>query len=522
MNLLLLLRNLSNPKALAIIRSYYPCAFLIPGVVLGQVIVQAVPAPLFLGIIILAIFLIITLLLRLKSYFTNVFTLTMLVGILSALPASLADLNEHGLTDSQSYIAEVYLRPRYSRTNQVTLGLLILAKLDNSSQQFSRLNTPIKVRCTTAHLPWKHSSKLAENSLIIFKARFSPLTYDFNPFSFSSSMRRRGFDATCRIRHLSVPLQRTPPLSHSIRNRLMQLVWQTGGDTQASGVLLAMTLGVRDLLTYETETAYKRIGLAHLLVVSGYHITIVYYSLYLLPLLIMVRLPVLFNRLAMTFITTIFSLVLTLGFVWLVGIEGSSLRAALALIFLAIAKSIERGGGLFNSICTSLLVLLLIWPGCIFDVGIQLTFAALIGINIGLSCKCSNSIGKFLLVCFYASLLTSLVTLCHFKLLSLIGFILNPLLAPILALLGCKWGLMAILMASTKLPISDIPLTIILNLLEKMNSIACWISSQPAVAVELEGIPQLILIAILTGLITQVIVNKLICLLLSHNVLSHG
>lgn len=519
-SLMLLLHNCRNPKALTVLRAYYPCAFLLPGVMAGQMIIQLAPTevlPFSIGTIICLTLL---LLFRSNSYITNILTITIILGMVSALPSLIRDSKDISLQNEQSYVAEVYRRPRYSRTNQVTLSLRIIAKLNHTSQQVKIFPSATNVRCTTAHLPWKNSSKLDPNSLVVLKARFSPLLRETNPFSFSSSMRRQGYHATCRIKHLSAPNKRTPPLSYSIRKKLMQLVWNKAKDDQASGVLLAMTLGVRDLLTHSTETAYKQVGLAHLLVVSGYHITLVFYSLLLLPIILMARLPKLSSIIPTTLIATSFSLSITLGFVWLVGIEGSSLRAALALIFLAIAKSIERGGGMFNSICTSLLILLLFWPGCIFDVGIQLTFAALLGINIGLSYSVKGTLVKLLVICFFASLLTSLVTLCRFDHLSLIGFLLNPLLAPVIALIGCKLGLMTIILATFGLPFSAAPLKLLLIILTKTNDFITWISTLPGIALSPTGPFKIILILVLLCLIAHIIVKKLISLLLSHNVLA--
>lgn len=517
--LIILLFNLNNRQALAILRANYPCAFLLPGFLAGQSIIQFVPTPDLALFALITVLLALTIIFKSHSYLINTVTISAACGIFSAILPFLPLPQDRSLFADQSYLAQLYKRPRYIRTNQASFSLKLLAQFNHSDQQFIALEPPLKVSCSASHLPWKNSSRLRPNSVSIVKARFRPLLPDSNPFSFSSYLRRQGYHSTCRIKHLSKPLQRPAPLSFTIREYLIKLVWSKAGDQQASGVLLAMTLGVRDLLTIETENSYKRLGLAHLLVVSGYHISLVFLALLLLPRLILCQIPLISSRIATIQLATPFALIITLSFVWLVGLEGSSMRAGLAVTFVALARSLERGGGLFNGICTSLLLMSLIWPGCFLDAGIQLTYAALLGINLGLSYKVTAATKQLLIICFFASLLTGTITLWHFNQLSLVGFILNPLLAPTLALLGCKLGLVAIGVALTEIEFSTIPLELLVAAFAKINQGALWLSDLPLVAISAQGASKTLMLTLLILFISKIVCQRLVDLLLSLNLL---
>lgn len=138
-------------------------------------------------------------------------------------------------------------------------------------------------------------------------------------------------------------------------------------------VLIALTLGDKSQLSYELKQSYASAGAMHILAVSGLHVGIIF---------------LLFNTLLKGLSNNKFQRVLRalvlLGVVWcfalITGFSSSVQRAACMFSFIIIAKAINRHSNVLNSIAASALLLILFNPNVIFEIGFQLSYAAVIGI----------------------------------------------------------------------------------------------------------------------------------------------
>ncbi len=135
-------------------------------------------------------------------------------------------------------------------------------------------------------------------------------------------------------------------------------------------VLKGMLLGLRSELSPDILDAFRNSGSIHILAVSGLHVGLIaavcFFGFSLL------RLP----RKA-TDLLTIAAVVL---YACLVGFRPSVFRASLMAVIYLISRLIERDRDLFNLLAFAALVLLLINPAQLWDIGFQLSFAAVASI----------------------------------------------------------------------------------------------------------------------------------------------
>ena len=148
-------------------------------------------------------------------------------------------------------------------------------------------------------------------------------------------------------------------------------------------VLKGMLLGLRSELSPDILDAFRNSGSIHILAVSGLHVgliaTVCFFGFSLL------RLP----RKA-TDLLTIAAVIL---YACLVGFRPSVFRASLMAVIYLISRIIERDRDLFNLLAFAALVLLLINPAQLWDIGFQLSFAAVASI-VYLAPKWESFIGR--------------------------------------------------------------------------------------------------------------------------------
>lgn len=147
-------------------------------------------------------------------------------------------------------------------------------------------------------------------------------------------------------------------------------------DTQA--ILHALLLGDRRQLDSDTRDRFARMGLLHLLAVSGLHVMVVGMILYHLlgPLLYRLRL----NWRTVDILRVTCTVVLLTGYMLLTGCSASVVRAVvMASLFLA-ATSLQRPAQSLNSLGAAVCVLLAVAPAHLFEAGFQLSVSAVAGI----------------------------------------------------------------------------------------------------------------------------------------------
>lgn len=332
---------------------------------------------------------------------------------------------------------EVEEVPRYPKTGAISLLIRGVPNEGGEAQ-----SPPTRLACTAVDLPWRNIAGIERGDLLIFRAMVTPLEFAVDPFAYANLLRRRGVSASCRITHATPVLDRERLLVERVRSAIERRVKRVVGGGEMGGLLLAMSIGARDTLSIDTERAFKATGLSHLLVVSGFQVTLAYYLVSAGVLGVLQRLGRGGAWLPGRVVARTLGVAASLVFVAVSGLDGSSLRAAVAVVFTVVARALERGGGLFNGVVVSLLAISLVWPGAVLEPGVELTYAALLGICLGRNifpprAGIVGNISTVAGVTLGVWLLSSIVSLGWFRTFSPLGLVLNPFLAPLLGVLGC-------------------------------------------------------------------------------------
>ncbi len=158
-----------------------------------------------------------------------------------------------------------------------------------------------------------------------------------------------------------------------VRKQLLDTYASTGMDEESQAIVAAVTLGDRSQLRYETRDLYAAAGASHLLALSGLHLSIIvgFFLTLLNGRFLLSRWRPWLGLAVLLFIWT---------YVFVAGLPTSLVRAALMTSLFLIGALQQRYVQPLHWLVLTALVMLLIRPVYLFDVGAQLSFAAVVGI----------------------------------------------------------------------------------------------------------------------------------------------
>ncbi|PID67501.1 MAG: hypothetical protein CR968_06465 [Flavobacteriia bacterium] len=144
--------------------------------------------------------------------------------------------------------------------------------------------------------------------------------------------------------------------------------------THELAVLNALILGDRRFISGDIRQDYVRAGAVHLLAVSGLHVGIIF------MLLLALLKPLEYVKHGRV-IRGLLIIMLLWGFALLTGLSGSVVRAVTMFSFISIGQFIRpRKSPVLHSLTTSFIVMLMVNPYWLYDVGFQLSYTAVLGI----------------------------------------------------------------------------------------------------------------------------------------------
>lgn len=161
--------------------------------------------------------------------------------------------------------------------------------------------------------------------------------------------------------------------ANKLQKKLLKLFDDSHLNKNENAVISAILLGADDKMDADLIRSYSNTGVSHILSVSGMHVGIIYMILYNIFFFLHK------NKQQKTLKACIILLIIWL-YACITGLSPPVMRASCMFSFFAIANIIQRKGNIFNSLFSSLLLLTLWNPLLIFDMGLQLSYAAVFGI----------------------------------------------------------------------------------------------------------------------------------------------
>ncbi len=225
------------------------------------------------------------------------------------------------------------------------------------------------------------TNPLHYGDVIIFSATLKPPDKPGNPgeFNYKSFLKAKGIGLVGFVSAKNYWITGSKPSNWlvfyaiGLRNRILNALKENGLSGEQYAVAAAIVLGYDDTMDDRIRENYQRAGAMHVLCVSGLHVGVIYLVLSLL-------LRFLNNNRKQKIVKVIVLLLSVWAYALLTGLAPSVLRATIMVSFFIIGKEVERDKDAYNTLAMSAVFLLVINPGYLFDVGFQLSYAAVLGI----------------------------------------------------------------------------------------------------------------------------------------------
>lgn len=219
----------------------------------------------------------------------------------------------------------------------------------------------------------------------------------------------------------------------STRENILSILRRNIKNEKELGLAEALLIGYKNDLEQSLVQSYTNTGVVHIIAISGLHLGLIYWllSIMLSPLKKKKKIRWLRPALIISCLW-LFSL--------LAGAGPSILRSAVMFTFIVAAESWGRKTSIYNTIAASALLLLCINPYWLWDVGFQLSYAAVLSIIIFMrpvynwfyiKNKALDFIWKMNAVTLAAQVLTIPVSLYHFHQFPNLFFLTNFLAVPL-------------------------------------------------------------------------------------------
>lgn len=245
-------------------------------------------------------------------------------------------------------------------------------------------------------------------------------------------------------------------IRQSIKNRIFEILGEERG-----GVLVAMTVGFPRTIQSERLEAYRAAGLAHLLAISGLHMTLVvswvFWVLRLCFAFGQTRLLPSLWAIPIKKVAILCALAVGLSYFFVSGQAVPVQRAFTMATLFAFAIIVDRRGISLRLLCLAAILVVTVAPEVILGPSFQMSFAAVTvliivssmiprGSTAGLGMQLLRYAGAIAVTSAVATLATALLTLFHFGQVSLVSVLANVLAVPITALLVMPSALIALLL----------------------------------------------------------------------------
>ncbi len=254
----------------------------------------------------------------------------------------------------------------------------------------------------------------------------------------------------------------SPTVLDLLRRRIEDVIDGTSASGQGKAVLKALITGSRQGIAKPVEEDFRRTGTVHLLSISGLHVAIVAGFSFAVFRVILSFIPALLWHGRVKALAG----VLAVGPVWvygfLSGMPPGTLRAVIMATVFLLTYGFQAEHEIVNTLALAALVILALSPRSLFDVSFQLSFGSVLSIVLGLSAvrvhkketdildgpdrfrRLKQNALTYLAVTVFAFAGTWPLVAFYFNQISLIGFVANAVLIPLMGSLAVTLGLGAV------------------------------------------------------------------------------
>ena len=153
------------------------------------------------------------------------------------------------------------------------------------------------------------------------------------------------------------------------------------GETGA--IAVALITGERGGITAATNAAYRDSGLIHILSISGLHMTIMAGAMFFTARFLLSLFPALVLRFDIRKWAAVAGALGALGYLLISGASPPAVRSFLMVLIMFMAILLDRPALALRNVALAALVMLVVTPESLIDVGFQMSFAAVVALIAG-------------------------------------------------------------------------------------------------------------------------------------------
>lgn len=289
-------------------------------------------------------------------------------------------------------------------------------------------------------------------------------------FDYSSYLKTKKIFGTVNVKvedlniisngNTNIILNKIYKLRYIMKNQISKLL-----PKETAGLCLGMLIGDTSSIDGDLQEDFRDSNLSHILAVSGSNVSY-----------IIVSITYIFNKMCFRKkLSKIISIFLLFLFMLLTGCTSSVNRACIMAILMLIGDLLYRKSDVYNNLAISALILLIINPYSILDIGFQLSYMGTIGIvflhdKINNFIKTDNRILKYFLEMFNVTTCANIaiipIMMFHFNTISLTFYFSNILAGPILGIIVIM-GFIMFFISLIFIPLAT-PIAFILNIMLKL------------------------------------------------------
>ena len=276
-----------------------------------------------------------------------------------------------------------YSKKSFEETNSIRAIVTTTLKPNEKYHKYfislSHFNDSVASGKLLLYVPKSNIETLHSGDEIWLNNTVYPIPKAFNPFQFDYSKyleKQNVFHQIYTQENQIKIIQRHKTLDYyieNLRNNLSKSFEIHHFEPKTKAIIDALILGQRLELDKETIADYSNAGVIHILAISGLHISIIYFFIvFLLKPLKKVKFGAEIQLLIVLAILWLFAL--------LTGLPASVTRAVTLFSFISIGNYFNQPKAIYNALAISAFLILLVKPNAIFDIGFQLSYAAVLSI----------------------------------------------------------------------------------------------------------------------------------------------
>ena len=339
------------------------------------------------------------------------------------------------------------------------------------------------------------------------------------------SFARRGIGAIGRLVHpalhvaIEAPALNAAPLSGSLERVRADASQRLQAAGPGGGLLAALSLGDRSGLSPQARDTLARLGLSHLIAVSGLHLTLIAALAYAVGRFAFTRLGSIAERSDPRRLSILVAVGFAVAYALLSGWGIPVRRALVFLIAIAIGFVRRRPGKRGHPLALAAIIVLAFEPGALFEAGAQLSFAASAAILAGLGgrrwadrdggigLRVRRNVDALLRTSSTAIAATAPLAAVHFGRVAPVGVLANLIAVPLTAALLLPASLLAALATLLRpaAPLTELVVSgsaaVASAALRGAAQIASWLPEQPPIPPP--SITALLLAFVLAALVTR-------------------